>query len=68
MTETPTLPGWYWLQHAVFRRQAGIWHELHPMIVELSRNDNGPLMISVCGDDGPVPSMILLWANGLVPS
>ena len=51
MTETPTSPGWYWLQHAVFRGQAGIWHELHPMIVELSRNDNGPLMISVCGDD-----------------
>ena len=70
MTETPTSPGWYWLQHAVFRGQAGIWHELHPMIVELSRNENGPLMISVCGDDGArsVDDLIVgEWIGPLVP-
>jgi hypothetical protein len=69
-TETPTSPGWYWLHHAVFRRQAGIWHELHPMIVELSRNDNGPLMLSVYGDDGASSIDDLIvgeWVGPLVP-
>jgi hypothetical protein len=51
-TETPTAPGWYWLKHAVFQSRAGAWHELHPIIVELSRDGNGPLMLSVDGSDG----------------
>ena len=55
-TETPTAPGWYWLKHAVFQGRAGAWHELHPIIVELSRVGNGPRTLSVGGSDwGPFP-------------
>ncbi len=49
--ETPTVPGWYWLRHAVFRSKAGAWHELHPIIVELGRDGNGPLMLFVSGSE-----------------
>ena len=49
--EAPTVPGWYWLQRAVFQGRAGAWHELHPIIVELSRDGNDPPMLSVGGSD-----------------
>jgi len=49
--EIPTEPGWYWLRHAVFSGKAGAWHELHPIIVELGRNGNAPLVIFVSGSE-----------------
>ena len=52
----PATPEWYWPRHAVFRGKAGAWHELHPIIVELGRNGNGPLMLFVSGSEvGAVP-------------
>ena len=51
-------------------RPAGIWHELHPIIVELSRNDNGPFMLSVGGSDWVHSLEDLVvgeWVGPLVP-
>jgi hypothetical protein len=42
--EAPTVPGWYWLQRAVFQGRAGAWHELHPIIVEFRRDGNDRLV------------------------
>ena len=50
-TEMPTTPGWYWLRHAVFRDTAGAWHALYPMIVELVRDGNSPMMLLVSGSE-----------------
>ena len=68
--ETPTVPGWYWLQHAVFQGRAGTWHELHPIIVELSRDGNAPFMLSVGGSDWVRSLEDLVvgeWVGPLVP-
>ena len=68
--ETPTVPGWYWLQRAVFQGPAGTWHELHPIIVELSRDGNAPFMLSVGGSDWVHSLEDLVvgeWVGPLVP-
>ena len=31
--------------------QAGAWHELHPIIVELGRDGNSPMMLFVSGSE-----------------
>lgn len=69
-TETPTVPGWYWLRHAMFHGRAGSWHELHPIIVELSRDSNGPLVLLVSGSDWVRSLEDLVvgeWVGPLVP-
>ncbi len=46
-TEVPSVPGWYWLQHAVFHTALGKWHEPRPTVVELLPNETGQLLVYV---------------------
>ena len=47
--DTPSLPGWYWLRHAIFQTALGQWHETRPVVVELVPDATGQLLIYVPG-------------------
>jgi hypothetical protein len=48
-TDIPSVPGWYWLRHAVFQTALGQWHEPHPVVVELVPDATGQLLVYVTG-------------------
>ncbi len=48
-TAVPSVPGWYWLRHAVFQTALGKWHEPRPTIVELLPDGTGQLLVYVRG-------------------
>src|SRR6187551_2202539 len=47
--QIPSVPGWYWLRRAVFRRALGNWHGPHPVVVELVPDATGQLLVYVTG-------------------
>jgi hypothetical protein len=65
--DPPAIPGWYWMQHAVFE---GAWHELHPTIVEVSSDPDGKLVLRLIGTDWSraVDDVVVAeWAGPLQP-
>ena len=48
-TDPPSMPGWYWLRHAVFQTALGQWHEPRPTVVELLPDASGQLLVYVTG-------------------
>jgi hypothetical protein len=49
--ELPTRPGWYWIRRAVLRHNAGAWHEVNPVLMEVTEDKNGTLGLSMSGLD-----------------
>jgi hypothetical protein len=47
----PTMPGWYWLRHAMFHGRAGAWHESLPVMVEVVQDGGGGFHLHVPGTD-----------------
>lgn len=47
----PTMPGWYWLQRAILRHNADAWHEVHPVLVEVTEDTNGTFGLYMPGLD-----------------
>jgi hypothetical protein len=47
--DIPTVPGWYWLRHAVFQTALGRWHEPRSVVVELVPDATGHLLVYVAG-------------------
>jgi hypothetical protein len=47
--DLPSVPGWYWLRHAVFQTALGQWHEPRPVVVELVPDATGHLLVYVSG-------------------
>jgi hypothetical protein len=45
------MPGWYWLRRAVLRHNEHAWHEVHPVLGEVTEEKNGRLCLSMSGLD-----------------
>jgi hypothetical protein len=49
--ELPTMPGWYWLQRAVLRHNKAAWYEVYPVLVDITQNTNGTVVLYMPGLD-----------------
>ena len=67
----PTTPGWYWLRRAILRHNADAWHEVHPVLVEVTEDTDSALGLYMPGLDyiwSLHDVVVAEWAGPLVPS